>query len=161
MIRFEGKMNDDCIKFIYRIHSKKTFLLNSVLFIAWAIIFVWIAWLTSYTLVLLFLLLPLIWMISWAILIHSDKKTKQKMVPRAFIINLEEQMLIIRCEGTPEMFNSMTSVERVDDYGGWYHIVFELGVQDLTFVCQKDLLVEGTIEEFESLFEGKIVRTNV
>ena len=26
------------------------------------------------------------------------------------------------------------------------------------FICQKDLIVEGSIEEFEKLFEDKIVR---
>jgi hypothetical protein len=29
------------------------------------------------------------------------------------------------------------------------------------FICQKDLLTEGTLEEFESLFEGKIIKKKI
>ena len=29
------------------------------------------------------------------------------------------------------------------------------------FVCQKDLLIEGSLEEFEKLFEGKIQRKEI
>ena len=38
-----------------------------------------------------------------------------------------------------------------------YIIVFS-GLMGLGIIAQKDLLVEGTLEEFEKLFEGKIIR---
>ena len=48
-------------------------------------------------------------------------------------------------------------VKKVLDYGEFYEFRFYFpwcfGV-----ICQKDLLVEGTIEEFEQFFDGKIVR---
>ena len=47
------------------------------------------------------------------------------------------------------------------DYGEWYYVKFNLGDRDPYFVCQKDLLKNGTIEEFEALFEGKIERKKV
>ena len=50
------------------------------------------------------------------------------------------------------------SVKRVVDYGEWYDFVFYYSDRDLYFVCQKSLLTKGTLEEFEALFEGKIVR---
>ena len=37
-------------------------------------------------------------------------------------------------------------------------IFFIFPYKSQRFVCQKDLLVQGTIEEFEAVFEGKIVR---
>ena len=49
-------------------------------------------------------------------------------------------------------------VKKVIDKGNFYIILFYFPHKDVNFICQKDLIVEGTIEEFEELFEGKIVR---
>lgn len=46
----------------------------------------------------------------------------------------------------------------VYDKGDFYDIVFPIGNYSEKFVCQKNLLVKGTLEEFEALFEGKIER---
>ena len=50
----------------------------------------------------------------------------------------------------------ISSICQIVDYGEWYYLVFDYGDKDLYFVCQKDLLTGGTIEEFENIFEGKI-----
>ena len=52
----------------------------------------------------------------------------------------------------------LNEVKRVYDYRCWYYLEIDFG--DPYFICQKDLLTEGTLEEFEALFEGKIVRMN-
>ena len=39
--------------------------------------------------------------------------------------------------------------------GTWYKIKFNLKF-NMYFVCQKDLLVEGTLEEFEEIFKDKL-----
>ena len=46
----------------------------------------------------------------------------------------------------------------VYDNGEFYDIVFPIGNYSEKFVCQKNLLVKGSLEEFEALFEGKIER---
>ncbi len=53
---------------------------------------------------------------------------------------------------------SIKDVKRVCDYGDYYYIVANFLNHSSLFVCQKDLLTKGTIEEFESLFEGKIIK---
>ena len=53
---------------------------------------------------------------------------------------------------------ALSKVKKVIDVGDWYYIIFRLGDISTSFVCQKDLLREGTLEAFEALFEGKIVR---
>jgi len=53
---------------------------------------------------------------------------------------------------------SVDGVKKVVDEGSYYHIKFSFPIGMAICFCQKDLLVEGTIEEFEKLFEGKIVR---
>ena len=50
----------------------------------------------------------------------------------------------------------MKKIKKVMDEGDCYYIIYA----DINncIVCQKNLIKEGTIEEFETLFEGKIVR---
>lgn len=55
----------------------------------------------------------------------------------------------------------LNKVKKVIDSGDWYYVVFKWGNISNAFVCQKDLLREGTIEQFESLFEGKIKRGKI
>ena len=52
----------------------------------------------------------------------------------------------------------MIDVKKVRDYGNFYYLTFYFPYKDGYFVCQKDLLVEGTLEEFEKLFEDKLER---
>lgn len=53
---------------------------------------------------------------------------------------------------------SVTDVKKVLDYGYLYQILFVASEKAQLFVCQKNLITEGTIDDFEKLFEGKIVR---
>lgn len=61
-----------------------------------------------------------------------------------------------------ELANSVADATVVVDYGEWYHISFtrntKFGLGNGRFVCQKDLLTQGSVDQFEKLFEGKIVR---
>lgn len=61
-------------------------------------------------------------------------------------------------------FNSQTldinGVKAVYDYRDFYEIIPKNKFILAVFVCQKDLLTSGTLEEFETLFEGKTVRKN-
>ncbi|MBR2376748.1 MAG: hypothetical protein IKA85_03105 [Clostridia bacterium] len=48
-------------------------------------------------------------------------------------------------------------VKKVIDCGNFYYVKYYWPFYRYT-LCQKDLIIEGTIEEFEQLFEDKIVR---
>ena len=52
---------------------------------------------------------------------------------------------------------SLEDVKKVIDYGTFYVINFYFGGV-YSGICQKDLLIEGGLEEFEKLFEDKLVR---
>ena len=52
-------------------------------------------------------------------------------------------------------------VKKVFDYDAFYYLSFPFGKKNCKFICQKDLLSEGTLEEFESLFEGKIIKKKI
>ncbi len=49
-------------------------------------------------------------------------------------------------------------VKAVYDYGAFYELTFPFGKISEKFICQKDLLTKGTLEEFESLFGDKLIR---
>ena len=49
-------------------------------------------------------------------------------------------------------------VKRVYEYADFYELCFPFGNISIRFICQKSLLTQGTLEEFESLFKGKITK---
>lgn len=51
----------------------------------------------------------------------------------------------------------LTKVKTVLDMGQWYDIIFKHGDITNSWTCEKSNLVKGTLEDFERLFEGKIV----
>lgn len=57
-------------------------------------------------------------------------------------------------------FNAVTldisKVKIVYDCGDFYEIIPKNVFNFSVFICQKDLLTEGTLKEFETLFDGKI-----
>lgn len=85
-------------------------------------------------------------------------KTGQRIfMPKRIFLNLDEGTIVHECEKM-ERFHMIDDVKKIIDYGEFYDFVFTFSARDIYFICQKDLLVCGTIEEFESLFEGKIER---
>lgn len=54
--------------------------------------------------------------------------------------------------------HSIQEVRKVIDYGNFYSIRINKQFEHGHFLCQKDLLTKGSIEEFEKIFKGKIIR---
>lgn len=78
-------------------------------------------------------------------------------VSTEFLIRIEDSF-ITRSGYNGVQKKSLKKVKKVIDVGEWYYVIFRLGDISNAFVCQKDLIKEGTLEQFEALFEGKIVR---
>ena len=83
--------------------------------------------------------------------IPPDKSTVQKMEP--IRIYTEDEYIICITESGIEEYSSIQNVLKLVDGGKFYYIVLPLGKVNLNFVMQKDLLIQGTLEEFESLFD--------
>lgn len=49
-------------------------------------------------------------------------------------------------------------IKKVVDNGGYYLLYVSRFDASISIICQKDLLIDGSLEEFEKLFEGKLVR---
>ena len=72
-------------------------------------------------------------------------------------IDISNDYLLSNMGGKAQL-RDISDVKVVVDWGEWYDIIFYFPYKSVGFICQKDLIVEGTIEEFEKLFEGKIIR---
>lgn len=85
----------------------------------------------------------------------QTKKEKEKITPRR--VYLENDIIICQSNALVES-RTVQDIKEVRDYGDFYYLVFPFGKYSYRFVCQKDLLTQGTIADFESLFTGKIKR---
>lgn len=54
--------------------------------------------------------------------------------------------------------STYTDVRKLVEYDDYYYIYYKNS--SIPIICQKNLLVEGTLEEFEKVFSCKIVRKN-
>lgn len=81
----------------------------------------------------------------------QTKKEKEKITPQR--VYIDGDMIVSKSNAAADT-RFMKDVKEVRDYGEFYYFVFK--AYSYRFVCQKDLLTQGTIEEFETLFTGKI-----
>lgn len=106
--------------------------------------------------VLLFLLIPVTIVILAACTLSTDtRKNVMNNIPIKIEIGstglaMETRTVFVR--------RNMDDVKKVWDFGEWYQITFYFGYKNAFFICQKDLIKEGTIEEFEEMFADKLVR---
>ncbi len=87
--------------------------------------------------------------------IPQSAKAKRTRTPRRILV--DEEMIICVADKYVEA-RKIRDVKKVRDCGEFYEVVFSLEKFSEKFICQKNLLVEGTLEEFEQLFEGGIER---
>ena len=123
-------------------------LLFSISFIVLTFIYNWIFIMAVITL----LLLPLLSLLTPA------KSILDLTMPQQVVINKDD----IKSIG--EKFNYQNDIEqikKINDYGDWYQLYFFYPYKNQTYICQKDLIVDGSIEEFEERFKDKIVRKNI
>lgn len=74
-----------------------------------------------------------------------------------FHITIDEEKIVEECPLWPKPVEKpIKKIKRVLDYEDCYYVIY--GDMNNSIVCQKDLLTEGSIEEFEALFQGKIIR---
>lgn len=154
MIEFKGELTGECRKFLL----KKQVKIQAIASIITATIFMIPTILAAifWKPIALIFLIPLGLLVIFS-LVTPSKSDQKIFMPKRVYVDTEEESIVHECEKM-ERFHMLYSVERVLDYGEWYYFIFNYANRDLYFVCQKSLLTNGTLEEFEELFEGKIER---
>ena len=134
-----------------------TFTVMSVLFGVIPTIVCWVlkqdAFLEFFGLTIIFIVISVVY---WAVPINVTRN-----LPEGFandvLIRIEGDRITQRgLTGVKVML--LSKVKKVVDEGDAYIIKFRLGNVNNDFICQKDLLKQGTLEEFEALFVDKLVR---
>ncbi len=155
MIEFRGELSHNSKMHLIRL-EKRTLLLSALIvdliasipIICLTIYFDWIFALAFFPLLILMLIS----------IIPLNEKRCNLIFPTTIFIKDD----IIICIGKEfKVSNQVDSVKKIIDYGDWYHIIFKFPHKSLRFLCQKDLLVEGSLANFEALFENKIVRVKL
>ena len=82
------------------------------------------------------------------------KKIKKKNAYKKIIIDDD---LITAVTDTQALTKNLSDVKQVKEYLDFYAISFRIGNISNIFICQKDLLVKGTLDEFDELFIEKLV----
>ena len=158
MIEFTGQLNENAKKFLISIYMKGMIKVAIILYAILGIptiIFALTVDRIAYAFIIVVLLSPILFTIP-----IFTKSTQNELFPyRAFIDREEGTVIIQPVTGEKyERFSMIQEVKIVNEYGDWYHMI--IPKQDKYFIFQKDLITQGTIEEFESIFEDKIVRIN-
>ena len=159
MIEFKGELSRECQTFI----RKKEGIVQSVLFTIAFIILAYPLYLliipifsSTLFVVLIYALIYLFTMVLCFVM--PSRKEFLKNIPYKIVIDESEGLIAsISADNNIEM--NLDNVDIVYDMGTWYLLKFSPGPNyPPRFLCQKDLVVRGTIEDFEKLFAEKIVR---
>ena len=82
-------------------------------------------------------------------------KNLEKMMTNLVVIN--DRTVV--CESEADYKETeIEDIKKIVDYGDFYRIVFYFPNLNARFICQKDLITQGSIEEFEERFSDKIIR---
>ena len=153
MISFEGALSSKCKKNLaQRIAQIEgllfafTTLTVSAIILPWGIIKG--TWMYSIIIVLLFLIITII-----------------AFIPPKRFLSLKTNIKIIFDEDTitkkmniSSISRPLSKVKKVVDMGEYYCLVFRMEGIRSSWICEKELIKQGTLKEFESLFTGKIKR---
>ena len=87
----------------------------------------------------------------------TTQKDQRGFMPVKIYIDLVSETIVVVSEKFKDE-HAISCVKQIADCGEWYDVEYFFGeIKNVESVIQKDLITEGTIEEFEKLFSDKIV----
>lgn len=152
MIVFRGELSDRNKKFLNREMSHALFIASCIaaliisVFITLAVVY--FAWICA------FMYIPVL-ILPFSAIIPTSKKYWNNLSPTE--ISIGDEIVIINGD---EFYQEreISDLNKIIDYGDCYRMHFLFPHKAFSCLCQKDLIVEGTIEEFEERFSEYIVR---
>lgn len=154
MIVFEGKLSEQSKKAI----NKNLTLLKFVSMIITSVI-------VAIPITFLVIKDDLIWAVAYAFIpvlliggsLPVPKKNEYLFCPTRILIDSSSNELYVILNNN-KITRHFDDIVRVNDFGEHYKIKFKFPHKSIYFLCQKDLIVQGTLEEFETLFQDKLVQ---
>lgn len=152
MIEFEGELSADSKLFIRKRERNVTFVYSIIFSLVFLILFIIIS--LKYDLLYL-LFTPIFLVIIIGCTILPGKRALDYIIPQKIVFDNGWAS----CEGKKFYHvKRCNKIKKIIDVGGFYYIYFKFPYIASKFVCQKDLLKTGTLEEFEEMFKDKIIR---
>lgn len=149
MIEFSGKISNETKKYLLKKSAKVSIVANIIIF---AIVFPIIVT-TSINDNLIILLAGICSIIFFSCLPFMVIKDN---VPVK--IEIQDDILIAyHIKGKYEI-RDVQDIKEIINNEKWYDINFYFPHKSICFICQKDLLTKGTIEEFESFFSNVLIK---
>lgn len=152
MIVFEGKMNKQNKYSTAMLYVKKLIIFNIIITILTLLIIAPIYFVYSWYCLWFLILLPFLWFLSFLVLV---------IMPVKIVFSEDTVIIIPNKKYTGKQTSVSIGVDEIvsiTDIGDAYVCLTRKKFRSLVqgFVCQKDLLVKGTLEEFERIFADKI-----
>lgn len=152
MIKLNPELSNECKEFYDKLFFKITIISSIV-----ASVVILIPSIILYFQNDLFLIGIIIALIfPFFVLLSLKTKETSYAMPNLIQIN-DEKELIVKCKNM-QFKKNIDEIKCVYDYGKWYLLKTKKFTYVTKFVLQKDLITVGTIEEFEKLFEDKIIK---
>lgn len=160
MIEFKVNLTKDCKQYLLNQQHKGMFFISIILATIFIIPLLIFTFLWKYAAIGT---IPGIILVMGEVVHLNSRKTR--LFKDSFIESIPTSIIIdgetIETVGIGELSykcKNIQDIKEIWDMGTFYAVIFYFPNMDRRFICQKDLIVEGTIEEFEQLFEDKIVR---
>jgi len=150
MIIFRGEPSGECKDYINK-KSSKTLLIGALVMNVGVFLFL-LMFVFEYPETLAFMIIPIV---STVVLVINRKSLT--VIQHEVMIN--GNSIRSKTKDGREIFIMVNDITEVADNGTYYSFAVKNARATYMFACQKDLLVEGTLEDFEKLFEGKIVKS--
>ena len=169
MIKFEGKVSDQSKQNMRKFQMTSSFRYSLLVGMPFALIIIFSLYAVLTNTVFpnldlwLVLAVGLLLFLAFSVLpmqLYSLENVKAKNCPKILKFSYEtvyDNEFFYIDELNQEFYKYTDDVSKIIEYENMYIIVFS-GLMGIGIIAQKDLLVEGTLEEFEKLFEGKIIR---
>ena len=151
MIEFKGKITGKTLHF-HTMRYKKLFIFSSLL--ASLLVLLLYGWLYNFYIIVIAMFVVFFPVLT----IISPKSFWRLLAPYRVYIDLDDRTIVSEIKGYPETFRMIDDIVEVKDHGDFYTFKFTSLRNQLNFIAQKDLITQGTIEEFEEIFEEVLVR---
>lgn len=152
MIVFEGQISGKCKEGVLRRGARISFIGGLITSILFAIPTVVLALKIDLIVLLFFLvLIPFPFLAA----IQPKEKYYPMIFPSKVIIDTQTGRMTTQ---SSQFYaeSSITEVVKVLDKGEWYHIY--VAHKEGRFICQKNLLTNGSLDDFEEIFKNKIIK---
>ena len=155
MIEFKGYLTGNALKQLRKNYFKLMWSIITVASLLCLIIMLYLLLDVSFWHIAVLLIMPvyLVFPILFPYLFMKFDKTH---IPKQ--ISIQDDVIVCITDEIGPNSRKIELFKEVRDYGEYYYLKSKGLNIPPHFICQKDLLIQGSIEEFENLFAGKIKR---